>query len=167
MESEVVLSAEKDMAYQLDIMFARSKDILVLNDVKIEYDGKTAQIDHLVLTCYSSYFIETKSSWGTISIDEYLDWTRCYEYKTENFDISPLIQSENHGKLLYGLLEVNIDQIMGKMFGLQKHIGSLKPHHYIAIGKKAKINGKGREKLKEQIMVSVNLSTSFNERNSL
>jgi len=49
-------------------------------------------------------------------------------------------------------MEDNIEQIMGKFLGLQKRLGSYKPHHYIAIGEKAEIKGKGRSILKDQII---------------
>ena len=98
------LYAEKDMAYKLDIAFGNHKEIMILNDIKVEFNGLTAQIDHLVLTCYSAYFIETKNSWGNISINEYRDWARYFGNKRFNMD-SPIRQSEDHQKIFILFIE--------------------------------------------------------------
>ena len=146
------LYAEKDMAYKLDIAFGNHKDVIVLNDIKIEFNGLTAQIDHLVLTCYSAYFIETKNSWGNISINEYRDWARYFGKTRYNMD-SPVRQSEDHQKVLFELLKANLEKFMGKAFpGIYKKLGTYTAHHYIAIGKEATISGKGREQVKEQLL---------------
>ena len=130
------LYAEKDMAYKLDIHLDKYDDIMVINDLKIKHKDKTAQIDHLVLTCYSSYFIETKTSWGEIHIDANLDWFR----NNIPFNQSPINQSKDHEEILYAFLNSNLEKFRGKLLGMQKGIGSYVAHPYIAIGNKASIN---------------------------
>jgi ribosomal protein L37AE/L43A len=144
------LRLEKDMAYFLDIEFEKYDDIIVLNDFKIQYNGKTAQIDHLVLTCYSAYFIESKSVAESLSVNEYDEWTRCFGTKIKNIE-SPLAQSKRHEKILFNLLNDNVNMFMGKILGLQKRLGSYTTHHYIAVSPKSDITGDGRDKHKDSL----------------
>ena len=139
--------AEASMAYELDVHFKDQKDIVVLNDIKIEHNGFTAQIDHLVLTCYSAYFIETKESHKAIKVNQYLDWFR--DGKPIK---SPISQSENHGKILFDLLENNIKHFMSKSFGIYHKLGTYTQYHYIAIGGNANIEGDGRKLIKDQLL---------------
>lgn len=141
------LKLEKEMAYFLDIKFKDCDYILVLNDLKVEYEGKTAQVDHLVLTCYSAYFIESKSVAGNLSVNEYGEWTRWYGKNPVNMD-SPLEQSKRHEDILLGLLASHVSEFLGKVIGFQKRLGSYTCHHYIAVSSKTHLSGKGREQLK-------------------
>ena len=144
------LLLEKQMAYELDIAFDQYEDILVLNDLKVEYNGKTAQIDHLVLTCYSAYFIESKSVAGSLQVNEYDEWTRWYGKKPVNME-SPIMQSKRHAKILFDLLSANEKSFMGKILGFQKRLGSYTAHHYIAVSTRTNITGKGRDKYRDSL----------------
>ena len=83
------LYAEKEMAYYLDARFGGEPELLVFNDLKFEHRGLTAQIDHLVLSRWSAYFIETKSVSQKININADGQWARIYRKKYVNFE-SPL-----------------------------------------------------------------------------
>ena len=144
------LRLEQDMAYFLDIEFEKYEDIIVLNDLKVEYNGKTAQIDHLVLTCYSAYFIESKSVAGSLSVDEYDKWTRLYGNKVKHIE-SPLMQSKRHEKILFKLLNDNVDMFLGNALGIQKRLDSYTAHHYIAVSTNGNITGEGRDKHKDSL----------------
>ncbi|MCF6177717.1 MAG: NERD domain-containing protein [Victivallaceae bacterium] len=144
------LRLEQDMAYFLDIEFEKYDDIIVLNDLKVEYNGKTAQIDHLILTCYSAYFIESKSVAGSLSVNEYDEWTHLNGNKVKNIE-SPLMQSKRHEKILFNLLNDNVDMFSGKILGIQKRLGSYTAHHYIAVSTNGNITGEGRDKHKDSL----------------
>lgn len=50
---------------------------MLINDVMVEYNGKTSQIDHVVISNYGVFVIETKNYKGWIYGDEYSQyWTQ-------------------------------------------------------------------------------------------
>ena len=73
------LKAEKNMAYYLDARFGGEQELIVFNDLKFEHRDLTAQIDHLVLSRWSAYFIETKSASQKININTDGQWARVPE----------------------------------------------------------------------------------------
>ena len=151
------LYCEKQMSYVLKIQFEANKDILVFNDLKLEIDGRSAQIDHVVLTCYSAYFIESKSVRGEITVNEFGEWVRKWydskfkKYCTAPMD-SPLEQSKRHELVWCDIMRNNADMFMGKLLlGIKKGMGSYNYEHYIAISKDGKISGEGRADLKDSL----------------
>jgi|GEM_PF-3251468 len=150
------LKAEKEMAYYLNQRFAGTRGLLVFNDLKFEDRGRIAQIDHLVLSRWSAYFIETKSvsgkgSSGKININADLQWSRVYGRKHYNFE-SPLEQSLRHESILFDLLESRLPDFMGKILGIQKNFrGVIDVQHLIAVSVGATIQGKGKRAVKEHL----------------
>jgi hypothetical protein len=56
------MRAEADAAYQLDFDLADSKHWAVIHDLRIDVDGRVAQIDHLVISRLLEVFVcESKS----------------------------------------------------------------------------------------------------------
>ena len=128
--------AEKQMAYELNVKLGSHKELLILNDLKIKYGDLTAQIDHLVLSPYCMYLIETKSCSGTVHVNEFGEWTR--NYKSIN---SPIEQSKRHEQVLIDILNDNLDKFLGKILGFQKRLGCYQRYHYVAISEKGQVKG--------------------------
>jgi transcription elongation factor Elf1 len=74
--SKAGLKAEERMAFYLSREFKDTKDILVLNGIRLESDNDSAQIDHLIIHKYGMIIIESKSVVGTIEINDYGEWHR-------------------------------------------------------------------------------------------
>jgi hypothetical protein len=72
--------AEQQMSYYLKRAFGDAQDILVLNGIRLESGGDSAQIDHLIIHKYGMIIVESKSVFGSIKINEYGEWLRL-EYK--------------------------------------------------------------------------------------
>lgn len=70
------LNAEKQMAFYLQREFKDNENVLVLNGIRLESNGDTAQIDHLIIHKYGMVIIESKSVYGTIEINEHNEWHR-------------------------------------------------------------------------------------------
>ena len=96
------LQAEKDMAYHLKVFFADRDAFAVFNNLKIEHNGLTAQIDHLVLTRWTAYFIESKSVSQVITVNEHGEWGRLYNRRFSPIE-SPIEQSRRHKETLFSL----------------------------------------------------------------
>lgn len=78
------------------------------NDLYIpKKDGTTAQIDHLIVSKYGLFVIETKNYKGWIFGDETSnEWTQVlYEKKFKFFN--PILQNKGHVKALAEYLEIN------------------------------------------------------------
>jgi len=148
------LRAEKNMAYYLDVKLGGKSELLVFNNLKIVHRDLTAQIDHLVLSRWNAYFIETKSvsgKNGKININADGQWSRVYGKRYENFD-SPLAQSRRHLTLLFQLLESRVPEFMGKILGMQTHFANtIDVQHYVAKSNGAAVQGKGKEAVDEHL----------------
>ncbi len=80
----------------------------VLNDIKINnpsHNTKTSQIDHLVVSKYGIFVIETKAYKGKIYGKEYSrQWTQILSNQ-KNYFMNPVLQNYGHIKALEAILE--------------------------------------------------------------
>lgn len=70
----------------------------VINDLTLANNGKTAQIDHVVINSNGVFIIETKNYSGTIyGSENQLEWTQVLAYgKVKNKFYNPLKQNATH-----------------------------------------------------------------------
>ncbi|MBQ0147770.1 MAG: NERD domain-containing protein [Flavobacteriaceae bacterium] len=82
----------------------------VFNDVKFNIKGKQSQIDHIVISDYGIFVIETKNYQGTITGSEKSEnWTQSFPKSKYNF-YNPIRQNLGHIYALnYVLKDVSID----------------------------------------------------------
>lgn len=100
------VAGERDAAYYIDIFFAESKNYAVLHDLRLEADGRTAQIDHLVFDRMLTFFLlETKNYNGNLIINERGEFTVEYSGERKYGIESPLEQSRRHETVLKKVLE--------------------------------------------------------------
>lgn len=113
--------AEKEMAFRLQRRFGKETTVHIINDLRIEHDGSAFQIDHLLVTPWALFIVESKSVHCPVTIkvwDESREhWSREFEGKVEGFD-SPILQAEEQGRMLKDFLRANCEQMLGKMIGL-------------------------------------------------
>ena len=109
--------AERQMAFYLQRAFGKTKDCFVLNDLRIIHDDDVAQIDHLIVSRFGLFIVESKSVHGTIGINKQKEWSRTYNNKPEGMQ-SPVLQAEAQGKILRTLIRANSEQLLSKMLGL-------------------------------------------------
>jgi hypothetical protein len=110
--------AEKDNAYYLDFGFKDSPRCILLHDIRIEHNGKVAQIDHIIINRLGIEVLESKSFTGTLSIrgDGSLDVE--YGKKTQTFP-NPIEQNKRHAKILTDFIKENIELPSNlKLFGV-------------------------------------------------
>ena len=64
-------------------------------------DGKRTQIDHVVVSPYGVFVIETKNYQGIIvGKDEWKEWTQVLNRRTKHRFLSPVVQNEGHIRAL-------------------------------------------------------------------
>jgi ssDNA-binding Zn-finger/Zn-ribbon topoisomerase 1 len=105
--------AERQMAHYLQRAFGKDAECYVLNDLRIELDGDFAQIDHLVVTRFGFFIIESKA--GGIVVTKRGDWERQFDGRSMGMQ-SPVNQAEEQGRILRGLLQENRESLRSKYF---------------------------------------------------
>lgn len=75
----------------------------IINNLMIEANGNTTQIDHLVISKYGIFIIESKNYYGYITGKDYGDWfLKIYRFKHRIGN--PIIQNYIHMNVLKSLL---------------------------------------------------------------
>lgn len=90
-----------------------SKDeYIVLNDIMIESNSKTYQIDHIVLSKYGIFVIEMKNYYGLITGSEYKDKWCQHLGKNKSYFLNPLHQNYGHVKALSDVLNIDVNNFI-------------------------------------------------------
>lgn len=115
--------AEKEMASRLQRRFGNDTTVHIINDLRIEHGGNAFQIDHLLVTPWGLFIIESKSVHCPVTIkvwDEKREhWSRNFSGTEEGFD-SPVLQAAEQARLLKEFLRANSEKMLGKMIGLMQ-----------------------------------------------
>ena len=92
------MKGEAESAYLIDFHFAASANWAVIHDLRLEHNGRTAQIDHLLINRWMEcYVLESKHFNSGIKITEDGEFMRWNDYKhTFEGMSSPLLQNERH-----------------------------------------------------------------------
>jgi hypothetical protein len=100
------IKGEQESAYHIDFDFGDSQITSVIHDLRLEWGGRVAQIDHLVIhRTHKFYVLETKSFAHGLKITdegEFLrwnDWKKTYEGMA-----SPIEQNRRHAEVLRDVL---------------------------------------------------------------
>ena len=96
------IKGEKEAAYEIDFHFKDHKNYMVLHDIRLEVNGRIAQIDHILLDrTLVAYVLETKHFNAGIKINEQGEFLRWNNYqKTFEGMPSPIAQNERHSVVL-------------------------------------------------------------------
>ncbi len=85
---------------------------IVLNDIMIESNGKTHQIDHIVLSKHGIFVIETKQYNGYIKGSKYdKKWVRYIKGKEPIYYTNPIRQNYGHVKAICELLNISENKV--------------------------------------------------------
>lgn len=92
------IKGEKESAYFIDFHYGASPNWAVIHDLRLERNGRTAQIDHLLINRWMEcYVLESKHFRDGIKITEDGEFMRWNDYKrTYEGMPSPLQQNERH-----------------------------------------------------------------------
>lgn len=113
---------EKSVAFYLRRAFKDDERVFVFNDLFIEHDKETAQIDHLILYPYGFIILESKSITGEVRVNREGEWSRSYKGRWSGIP-SPLNQARLQQEVLKGLLSFNRTTLLRKLLGMQGGFG--------------------------------------------
>jgi len=99
---------EKENAYYLDFHFAPKDYLMLLHDIRLEHNGRTAQFDHLLIAPLGIYVLESKSFVGTLTIKEDFSLNVKYGKYTKTFP-NPIEQNNRHIKVLNDFINDNFE----------------------------------------------------------
>jgi len=96
------IKGEEESAYLIDFDFRDRKNTIVIHDLRLEYRGRVAQIDHLIMNrLLDCYVLETKHFAAGLKITEDGEFLRWNDFKkTYEGMPSPLAQNERHIRVL-------------------------------------------------------------------
>lgn len=100
--------AEKENAYYLDFELEKSENLIILHDIRIEHDGRSAQFDHILISRFGIEILESKSSTGSMSINSDGSIVIKNAKYTNTFP-NPLEQSRRHGLVLRDFIAAHTD----------------------------------------------------------
>jgi nuclease-like protein len=88
--------AEADAAYQLDFDLRDNENWVVMHDLRIDLDGRVAQIDHLVISRLFEVFVcESKSYTGGVKVNDQGEWSTYRDRRPIGIP-SPVEQNRRH-----------------------------------------------------------------------
>jgi len=158
------IKQEHDVAFYLRRAYKDRDNVLVLNDLRIEHNGETAQIDHLIVYTYGFIVVESKSIRGEVKINEYGEWSRSYKEQWSGMP-SPLKQAELQITLLKQYLCANTEKVIGKFLGIQQGLGARCYDVFSAISSDAIIDrSKAPQDLAAKLVKSEFISDALNKK---
>lgn len=90
------VKTENEAAYLIDFHFGPSKNMMVLHDLRLELNGRVAQIDHILINRLCEvYVLETKSFSSGLLINELGEFSTTYDGRKVGIP-SPIEQNERH-----------------------------------------------------------------------
>ncbi len=95
---------EEMAAYYLNFHFASSESHLLLHDFRLVLtDGRTAQIDHLLINRFQDFYVLESKNWGQLTVDE---TGACTTWAGRIVGVeSPLEQCRRHAEVLAAALQ--------------------------------------------------------------
>jgi hypothetical protein len=110
--------AEKENAYYLNFGFKESPRNIILHDIRIEHEGKVAQIDHIIINRFGIEVLESKSFTGILTIKGDGSLNVAYENEIQTFP-NPIEQNNRHTQILSNFLKAKIELPTNhKLFGI-------------------------------------------------
>ena len=110
------LKGEQEAAYQINFHYKNNANWAILHDLRFEFNGDAAQIDHLMINrFFEIYVCESKRFGEGIAINEYGEFSAFYQGKPYGI-ASPLEQNNRHKLLLKRLFksdEIELPMRMG------------------------------------------------------
>jgi Nuclease-related domain len=130
------IRGENESIYEIDFNFGASKNYMVIHDLRIECEGRVAQIDHLVINRFLEFWVcESKHFSEGIAINEQGECAAFYNNKPYGV-ASPIEQNKKHILVLKSLFSSGMVELPKRLgFAIQPNM-----HSVILVSKKARIS---------------------------
>ena len=128
--------AEKENSYHLDFHLGDSKNHILLHNIRLENNGKTAQIDHMLINRMGITLLESKSFKGILEIREDGSLSVNYGKYIKTFP-NPIEQNNRH--------KIVVESLINDFFDLPlnvKALGGMKFYTKVLIDPRTSIKNK-------------------------
>ena len=140
-------------------------DMYVLQDLFLEHDGLTAQIDFLVLTRQRYFVIECKNLYGNIVVDERGNFIRTIGGRKREGIYSPITQNQRHIKLIRAMKSADRNAVLN--FMLDKGFDDLYRSLIVLANPKTVLNDKAApQEVRNKIIRADQLVATINNVNA-
>ena len=131
---------EKDAAYHIDFGWKDGKNSAVIHDLRIEHNGRVAQIDHLILMrTLDCHILETKGFSSNVRISNRGEWESRTRFGWQGIP-SPVEQNRRHIEVLQAF--VRDHDLSPKRLGLSLPI---RFHNWVLVSPKCQVRRGGGE----------------------
>lgn len=99
------MKGEAEAAYEMEFHYAASKNWMVIHDLRLECDGRVAQVDHLLINRFLEIYVcESKRFGEGIAINEHGEFAAFYAGKPYGVP-SPIEQNKRHMAVLEAIFK--------------------------------------------------------------
>ena len=99
------LRGEQEAAYEIEFHYDKSRNWMTIHDLRIECEGRVAQIDHLLINRFLEFYVcESKRFAEGVSVNEDGEFTAFYNGRAYGV-ASPLEQNRRHIAVLQSVLK--------------------------------------------------------------
>ena len=130
------MKGENEASYEMKVRYGESRNWLVINDLRVEYGGLVAQIDHLLINRVLDIWVcESKHFSEGVAINEHGEFSAFYGSKPYGVP-SPLEQNNRHILILKRLFDSNAIKLPTRLgFTIKPLMNSL-----VLVSKNARIS---------------------------
>ena len=129
---------EKEAAYHLDFHWKNGLNSAVIHDLRIVHEGRTAQIDHLVLTrSLNCHVLESKNFGREVRISKSGEWETGTRFGWRGI-ASPVEQNKRHIEVLKAYLQAH--QLVPKRLGLTLPV---RFHNWVLVSPQCQVRREG------------------------
>lgn len=127
---------EREAAYEIEFTYGPSKNWMIIHDLRIECEGRVAQIDHIAISRLLEIWVcESKHFSEGLAINEHGECTAFYGNKPYGVP-SPLEQNRKHIEVLESVFKTGMVKLPTRLgFNIKPSINSL-----ILVSKRARIS---------------------------
>jgi hypothetical protein len=126
---------EREAAYEIEFHFGSNPNRMTIHDLRLEVDGRVAQIDHLIIDRLLGIWVcESKQFSEGVAVDEFGEWTGFHNRRPFGIG-SPIEQNRKH-------IAVLNDVFAKRLVDLPRRLGiAIRPefHSLILVSKEARI----------------------------
>jgi hypothetical protein len=99
------VQGEREAAYEIDFHYAKHPNRAVVHDLRLEVEGRVAQIDHLIIDRYLTIWVcETKHFAEGVGVNEHGEWVRFFGGRPDGIP-SPIEQNRRHIAVLQDVFD--------------------------------------------------------------
>lgn len=96
---------ERDAAYEIDFHYAKKPNRVVIHDLRLEVDGRVAQIDHLIIDRFLTIWVcESKHFAEGVGVNEHGEWVAFWGGRARGIP-SPIEQNRRHIAVLQDVFD--------------------------------------------------------------